>query len=206
MAAFIKAIHFSILVMWVALSWGCSIDIDRSETSESSEKSRSENLLPASEDPSSDKPYIDETYLELSILNDNELAAGQVANDYADYKIQLRLYDIRCSQSEPGYKKKIAGWVPSEKCLDFVKTIVTSGDGSLKVKDAPYGVYFLDLRIWTPKDKLVAQGSDEVVIVRDALNESKIMVKDEGQKMENGQALGKEDEVAISATDTPVAG
>lgn len=206
MATLIKAIQFSVLVVWVALSWGCSIDIDRSETSDSSEKNRSENLLSESEDPSSDKPYIDETYLELSILNDKELAAGQVADDYADYKIQLRLYDIRCSQSEPGYKKKAAGWVPSEKCLVFVKTIVTSGDGSFKVKDAPYGVYFLDLRIWTPKDKLVAQGSDEVVIVRDALNESKIMVKDEDQQIEDGQPLGKEDEVAISANDSSVAG
>lgn len=204
MALIIKAIQFSALLVWAALSWGCSIEIDRSETTESTEKNKSENLLPASEDQPSDRPYIDETYLELSILNEKDQEAGQVANEYADYKIQLRLYDIRCAQTESGYKKKSAGWVPSEKCLVFVKTIVTTGDGSLKVKDAPYGVYFLDLRIWTPENKLAAQGSDDVVIVRDALNESKIMVKDEYNA--DGEVLGKENDVTVSAKDSSIAG
>ena len=157
--------------------WGCSIEIDRSETtSANDDKKNSENLLPETSSQT-EQEYTDQTYLELSIENDNELKMGQEAVDLVDYKMQVRLYDIRCLQGYSSYQSKSEGWTPQEDCLVFAKTIVSPTESSLRLKEAPYGVYFLDLRIFDPSNQIVANGSDEVVIVRDARNESKILVR-----------------------------
>lgn len=169
-------IRIMLIAATLLLSSGCSIDIDRSETSGAEgQENNSDDLLPKQENRQPDKDYIDETYLELSIVDEGE--AGLNVAEFAGYKVQVRLHEIRCLQKLSAYKNREAGWSPpNDECLVFARSVFQGDEDYLKFKAAPYGVYFLDLRIFDAENKLVANGSDNVVIVRDALNETRIVV------------------------------
>jgi hypothetical protein len=169
-------IQIMVIAVVVLVGNGCSIDIDRSETANAEDSNKqSEDLMPKQENRQPDKDYVDETSLELSIVEDEEL--GKEAGAYDGYKVQVRLHDIRCLQKTPGYKYRTSGWSPdNDNCLVFARSVFQGDDDFLKFNAAPYGVYFLSLKIYDAENNLIAQGSDNVVIVRDALNESQIAV------------------------------